>query len=332
MRQPSSSRAADPSMIAAVSQACRRMAPEAHVATAFLPTSKRLAARAVIAFFAMIRDAISTPGQWQGGCASSAGGAILEQGYSLLLERIDELYESDPNHRPGYDRGEAQQILQAVAHAVARYQVSKAHFRGFAQGCRDDATVMRYATWSALRAHCQRMGGSVARALGSVLGFTNSAVAEDFEQLGTAARLIGLLRDLRSDVARNQLYLPLEDLARFQVSQSELTAWHLSDRLGGLLRFEVARAWNLLGIGCEAIGWMAGDGSRMAASIVAVRYAALLRAVERPGNYDALPARRRQRRRMAALDLRLLATAWRLARRKPGRPLPDLLGSRRPGG
>jgi phytoene synthase len=321
---------ADPSTTAVVGQMCRRLAPEAYRPTAFLPSSKRLATRALIAFFAMIHDAVATSQKREGGCASAGGG---DQSSSLVLERIDELYDAGAgpsSSSAGDDRSEAQQVLGAVAQAVARYQISKAHFRDFAQGCHDDATVMRYATWSALRAHCRRLGGSVAMALGSVLGCTNSGAAEDLRRLGTAACLIGLLRDVRSDLAtKGRLYFPLEDLARFRVSQNELTGGRFGDRVDGLLRWEVDRAWDLLRGGCEAICWIAGDGSRLAASIVAVRYAALLRAIARPGYYDVLPAERRQGRAMGALDLRLLATAWRLARRRPGKALPDLFGGRR---
>jgi phytoene synthase len=315
---------ADQSAQAAVRDVCRRIAPAALPATAFLPPAKRLGARAIVAFCGMVREAIPVArpsSEAGGGCGSS--GSVLESTYSLLLSRIEELYE------PGYTvaaGGNAQHVLNAVAAAAKRYQVPKEHFLALAQGALDDAKVKRYATWSALEAHCQRVGGSAALALCAVLGLTHSGAAEHVQQLGTAIRLTTLLRSVKSDLAGGRLYLPLEDLARFKVSQKELAEGTATNRFKDLMRFEIARAWDFYRLGCDAICWIAGDGSRLAASLAVVQAASVLSSIERQG-YDVLGRNVPPDR--AQVNLRLLSAAWRLARRRPGKPLPNLFGSGR---
>jgi phytoene/squalene synthetase len=326
MRQRSTSLSSDQSaQAAAVREACKRVAPEFLPVTAFLPPAKRLAARAVMAFCGMVREAVWAVGAQPSGSSCGSSGNLLESGYALLLDRIDELY-SKPNATSASGSDGSQQVLGALANAIRRYQIPKECFLNFAEGIREDVTTRRYATWSALRAHCQRTGGSVALALIAVLGLSHSAAGEQVGELGTAIRLMRLLCDARGRMAREDpWYLPLEDLARFKVSQKELAAPGAStERFGDLMRFEVSRARNLFREGSEAICWIAGDGSRFAASLAAVQAAWALRSAERRGHDGLRAAAARPR---AKFNLRVIEAALRLARRKSGKPLPNLFGT-----
>jgi phytoene synthase len=136
--------------------------------------------------------------------------------------------------------------------------------------------------------------------------------------LGTAIRMTNILRDLRRDVERGKIYLPLEDMVRYRVSEQDLK----SNAPSGLdlVAFEVARARDLLRAAADGVCWLADDGSRLAASVIVVRCAGALDAIEAVG-YDVFT---RRPELSGVQKLRRLPAAWRLARRRQDQPIPRL--------
>jgi phytoene synthase len=151
-----------------------------------------------------------------------------------------------------------------------------------------------------------------------ILGLTHSDAGRYAVQMGNAMQLTRILRDLKKDAARGRLYLPLEDLARFKVSQQDVSVGRVDDNFRELMKFEIARARGLYRQGAEGLCWLTGDGSRLTVSAIVVIYSGILGAIERQG-YDVFSHCPRQ---SAAQKFRRLAPAWRLARRKADDPTP----------
>lgn len=349
---------ADVAAFAAVREICRRRAPGFYSASFFLPRPKRDAAYAAYAFCRMVGDAIGADDDAVAGAAGlreypaiapstrhavaadalsrhdAAGGlsqvahggcgcseSPLDVRLNLLRDRLDEIYSGTLELPRPETRSEAQHALHAFAHTVRRYEVPRQYFLDLAEGHRADLTVSRYATWASLERHCYHVAGVVGLILFGVLGLTHSGAGEQAVKLGNAMRLTGILRDLKADRDRGRLYLPLEDLARFHYGERDLARGVVDDRFRGLMQFEIARARQLYCEGAEGLCWLAGDSSRLAASVTAVVHAGILSVIERQG-YDVFAG---PVRLTAAQSIRRLPAAWRLARRQPGEELPDVL-------
>ena len=301
---------------------CRKHARGLFHASAFLPTPKREAVYAIFAFTRMIREAFgasddcATPAASPNGSSCCSTGSA-DQTLSLLRERIDELYDR-PAPPSEYDDG-PRQVLAAVARAVERYQIPRQYFLDFAEGCRKNLAVSRYATWSALEKQCRLDGGLMGSILGCVLGLSHSDAGRQLATLGVAMRLTSILRDLPADWKRGRLYLPLQDLARFKVLQSDLAAGAITPGFRELMKFQIARARELYRDGAAGICWLEGDGSRLAASVLAVCHADVLRGIERQG-FDVFTSAPKIQ------TMRCLPMAWRLARRRVDDPVPKVFG------
>jgi phytoene synthase len=288
----------------AVAGVCRRDARDLYFASAFLPRAKRDAACAVYAFFNLVREAITSAGEEAGAArlrhqplnvtASAHAGSghdaccssdPLGQRLSLLGERLDELYAGRLELPAPAARSEQQHVLHAFAVASARYQVPREALLDFAEACRAELTVSRYATWASLERYCRSAGGSVARAAACVLGVTNSGAGETITEAGVAIRLTRILCELKADVAHGRVYLPLEDLAAFRYTERELAAGIVNDNFRRLMRFQIERARQLYDEAARGLRWVANDGSRHAAALLLTRQLALLDVVERHG-YD----------------------------------------------
>ena len=285
-------------------------------AVRFLDRTKRDAVCSVITFFAMIADAIGRDAaELSGGhglrqhpavvspAGACCGGGESEALLTAFRDRLDQVFDGGLELPSPEARSPKQHALHAFVRTVARSDVSRQHFIRFADERARDATIVRYPTWTKLEQHCRATGGSVAGAIGEVLGLQHSDAPRAIEKLGVGLRLVQILRDVNGDRARGRIYLPLEDLARCRYSERELLAGVGNDRLDDLWRFEGDRARALFAEGADGIRWIAGDKSKLFAATIVMLAEAMLR---RPPSRPQLTM---------AMRLRQLPAAWRLARR-----------------
>ena len=147
---------------------------------------------------------------------------------------------------------------------------------------RIDQERSRYETWEDVRWYCTHSAEPVGRL---VLGVYGSASEPELvamsDNVCTGLQLVNFLQDPPRDLALERIYLPLEDLCRFGVAESEL-AGPRSDRLVTLMRFESARAAELLRRGLPLAGALGGSRGRSVALFARGGLAALA-ALERAG-------------------------------------------------
>jgi phytoene synthase len=269
----------------------------------------------------MIAEAIRPDDQGVESASSRCSTDSADGRLAMVHDRLDELYAGTVELPLPEFREPTQHVLHAIGVVVRRYGIPREYFLDLATGCLADVRVARYATWASLEKYCRQTGGAVARVVAGVLGMTHSDAGRQAEQLGIAVRLTAILRDLTADLARGRIYLPLEDLARFRYSERDLAGGVVNDRFRDLMGFEIERARSLYRGGAEAIGWVAGDGSRLAAATVTVLAAGVLSSIERHG-YNVFSATAGL---TTSQKFRRLPAAWRLARREPGRPIPKIV-------
>jgi phytoene synthase len=117
---------------------------------------------------------------------------------------------------------------------------------------------------------------------------TNPRSAEYAENLGIALQLTNILRDVRTDLAKGRVYLPLEDLQAFGCSIDDLHRETMTDSMRKLMAFECQRARSFYTRAIEARP--AEDRKRLvAAEIMRAVYFETLRRIERSG-YDVFTA------------------------------------------
>jgi phytoene synthase len=183
-----------------------------------------------------------------------------------------------------------------------------------------DLAIARYPTWAALERYCYHVAGVVGLIMSCVFGLTHSDAKHNAIKMGNAMQLTNILRDVKEDWDRGRVYLPLEDMARFGYSERDLAAGVVNDPFRRLMRFEIERARTLFSEGAAGLCWLAGDGSRLTASAMAVIYSGILQAIERQ-RYDVFSKRAHL---SFGQKLARVPHAWRLARREANQPLPKV--------
>ncbi|MFZ4639121.1 MAG: 15-cis-phytoene synthase CrtB [Nodosilinea sp.] len=142
----------------------------------------------------------------------------------------------------------------ALVDTLEHFPLDIQPFKDMIAGQRMDLRRCRYDTFEELELYCYRVAGTVGLMSTTVMGVdpqlktapwcknrtldpTQEAIA-----LGIANQLTNILRDVGEDARRGRIYLPLEDLNRFNYSEADLMAGVIDDRWRGLMAFEIERA------------------------------------------------------------------------------------------
>ena len=134
-------------------------------------------------------------------------------------------------------------ILPAFYDSVRKFEIPHRYFEELLDGTTSDLTVTRYPTFADTYRYCYQVASTVGLVCLHVFGFDHSEQAlAQAEARGIAFQLTNILRDVAEDAERGRIYLPLEDLERFEVGEQEFLSGLDSPRLRALLSFEIERA------------------------------------------------------------------------------------------
>jgi 15-cis-phytoene synthase len=99
-----------------------------------------------------------------------------------------------------------------------------------------------YQTFADLRLYCYRVASVVGFVCIRIFGYRDPGAEALAENLGLAFQLTNIIRDIQEDAAMGRIYLPAEDLARFEITPAEFREREIPERLRWLLAAEADRA------------------------------------------------------------------------------------------
>ena len=163
---------------------------------------------------------------------------------------------------------------------IDKYSLSPGMLEEIIAGVEMDLSILRYATFDDLRVYCYRVASAVGLVSIEIFGYRNPACKEYAIQLGLALQMTNIIRDVGKDLKDGRIYLPQEDLARFNYSKAELQDRQYNERFVQLMEFEAKRAKEFFAT-ATALLPREDRQSMVAAEIMASVYRALLGRMER---------------------------------------------------
>ncbi len=161
-------------------------------------------------------------------------------------------------------RGEtpADPLFARLAQVVRSHRVPLAPMHDLLSAFRQDVVTTRYPGYAALLDYCRRSADPVGRLMLALYGADDERDLRESDAICSALQLINFWQDVAIDIVKGRIYLPQEDLMRFGVSEADIRAGVTGAAWRELMRFEVARARNLMHSGAPLalrlpgrIGW-----------------------------------------------------------------------------
>ena len=203
---------------------CRRLARRHYenfpVASRLVPRDKRDALSAIYAFARYADDVADEPGVER----------RLEK-LAAWRELLRECYSGKAGHP----------VFLALQDSVERFHLSFENFDGLLRAFESDVRVNRHPDFSSLLAYCSCSANPVGRLVLELFGHREAELFALSDSICTALQLANFWQDVAVDLEHDRIYLPQEDLERFNYTLDDLRAARLDERWRELLKFEMAR-------------------------------------------------------------------------------------------
>lgn len=157
------------------------------------------------------------------------------------------------------------------------------------EGMRMDLVHQRYPDYAALRHYCYRVASVVGELTAGIFGYQDSATRVYAHDLGLAFQLTNIIRDVGEDARRGRIYLPLNELNQFGVTETDILQSRSTEAFQKLMQFQHERA---LALYIKALGELPkiDRKAQRPGLIMAAIYQALLIEIQRAG-FPVLQAR-----------------------------------------
>jgi phytoene synthase len=250
---------------------CRRVARTRarnfYYSFVLLSREQRNAMCAIYAFMRYCDDLSDEPG---------ANRAVIEQWRVALDEALA-------------GRCGAHPMLPAFHDTVTHYRIPPRYFHEMVDGVASDLEPRSFETFEQLYRYCYQVASTAGLTTIHILGFDSADALPLAEKCGIAFQLTNILRDIREDAQRGRIYLPVEDLARFRVTEDDIRAGLRTPEFIDLMDFEAGRARQYYKEAQPLLGLVDRRSRASLAALISI-YSRLLDRIER-SNYDVFTRR-----------------------------------------
>lgn len=147
-------------------------------------------------------------------------------------------------------------IGRALVDTVNRYSIPLDYFDAFMTSMEMDLTVTRYKTYDDLMKYVYGSAVVIGLEMLPILGYNDPRAIEAATALGTAFQLANFIRDIGEDIDRGRIYMPLDELEQFGVSEEMLLQRQMTPEIVEAVKYQIARVKDLQNIAEAGIKYL----------------------------------------------------------------------------
>lgn len=188
----------------------------------FLPKTKRLAITALYAFCREVDDIAD----------AEMDNKIKRVKLEWWRSEVESLFNGTASHP----------VSQALLPAIKNFNLEKEYFIEIINGMEMDLEEVRFANFEELKLYCYRVAGVVGLLSATIFGYKDPKTLEYATKLGLALQLTNIIRDVYEDSLRDRLYLPLDELKEFGVTEAQIFNRENTEAFHKMISFQAERA------------------------------------------------------------------------------------------
>lgn len=188
----------------------------------FLPPERRQAITALYAFCREVDDVVDECHDMQ----------IAQTKLDWWRNEVRQIHDGAPSHPVGL----------ALKDVSTRFNLPREQLLEIIDGMQMDLQQTRYLDWKALHLYCYRVASVVGLLSAEIFGYTNRQTLKYAHDLGLAFQLTNIIRDVGEDARRGRIYLPIDELQKFNVPARQILDGKHDDNFRQLMAFQASRA------------------------------------------------------------------------------------------
>ena len=188
----------------------------------FLPANRRRAITALYAFCREVDDVVDE-------CQDPQ---IAATKLAWWRQAVAKLYAGTPDHP----------VTQALLPVLGEFNLPQEQLLEIIDGMAMDLQQTRYLDFKALSLYCYRVASVVGLLAAEIFGSQDRQTQKYAHDLGMAFQLTNIIRDVGEDARRGRVYLPIDELQRFDVPVADILNARHADNFRRLMEFQIERA------------------------------------------------------------------------------------------
>ena len=188
----------------------------------FLPAERRQAITALYAFCREVDDVVDE-------CHDPS---LAQAKLAWWRQELGRVYSGTPTHPVGL----------ALQDVVGRYGMAEEQLEEIIDGMAMDLQQTRYLDFKGLQLYCYRVASVVGLLAAGIFGYQERQTLKYAHDLGIAFQLTNIIRDVGEDARRGRIYLPVDELQRFDVPAKDILEARYTDNFRALMAFQAERA------------------------------------------------------------------------------------------
>jgi phytoene synthase len=248
----------------------------------FLPPERRLAITALYAFCREVDDVVDE-------CTDTS---IARIKLAWWRTQIQAMFDGKPEHP----------VTQALAPWLEKFDITAVRLLAIIDGMEMDLSQSRYLDWPGLRNYCWHVAGVVGELSAGIFGYQDPTTLAYAGKLGLAFQLTNIIRDVGDDARRGRIYLPVDELQKFNVRAADILNGKHSEAFEALMTYQAKRARLLYREAIDALSQTDRRAQRPGLLMASI-YFALLNEIEHE-NWQVLE------QRISLTPVRKLWLAW----------------------
>jgi len=188
----------------------------------FLPSERRRAITALYAFCREVDDVVDE-------CTDAQ---LARTKLAWWRMEVGKLFAAAPSHP----------VTKALLPFTQKFEIKELHLNEIIDGMEMDLTQTRYLDFAGLERYCYHVAGAVGLLAAGIFGYANPRTLDYAKNLGTAFQLTNIIRDVGEDARKNRIYLPMDELKKFEVPAADILQAKYSANFRSLMAFQAQRA------------------------------------------------------------------------------------------
>ena len=236
-----------------------------YFASLFLQKDKRNACYAVYAFCRYVDDIID----------NAPEGTLHDKSIVLIDEwraAIRSVYQEDSSQLFNHS---TELVMCAWADTLSRYKIPMNLPEELIEGVLMDTYCDRFQTFDDLYTYCYKVASVVGLMTSEIFRYSDKQALQHAIDLGIAMQLTNICRDISEDIDRNRIYIPLDELQSFGISEEDFLDKKFSDNFQAMMKFQVQRANAYYDSADKGIPMLEHD-SRLTVQLMSTNYRRIL--------------------------------------------------------
>jgi len=188
----------------------------------FLTHDKRRAITALYAFCREVDDVVDE-------CSDAN---VARTTLNWWRTEVAAIYAGKPQHP----------VAQALVPIVTEFNMAQELLLEIIDGMEMDLDQPRYADFKSLQLYCYRVASVVGLLSVEIFGYSDRQTLKYAHDLGLAFQLTNIIRDVGEDARRDRIYLPLDELQKFGVTEDDILNSRETEAFQKLMAFQIERA------------------------------------------------------------------------------------------